>query len=170
MIDSATNTVTARIPVGDDPTGVAVSPDGSTLYVAGSSGVDVIDTATQAVTGSVSSEYSYGAAITPGPQVASVLQNFMQGTAYNPDLAYIDGTAFDGVTAVYFGTYAASFTVTGPGEITADIPADVPYGQSVPVTVLTPLGASPVNPACAFSRAVVPYDPPSKTPVHKPVI
>lgn len=138
--------------------------------MAGSGGVDVIDTATQAVTSTVKSGYSYGAAITPGPQVASVLQNFMQGTAFNPDLAYIDGTGFDDVSAVYFGTYPATFTVTGPGEITADIPAGVPYGENVPVTVQTPLGASPVNSPCEFSRAVVPYDPPSKTPIHKPVI
>lgn len=170
VVDTSTDTVASTITVASQPYSLALTPDGSTLYVAGSGGVDVIDTAAQAVTGSVSSQYSYGAAITPGPQVASVLQNFMQGTAYNPDLAYIDGTGFDDVSAVYFGTYAATFTVTGPGEITADIPAALPYGQTVPVTVLTSLGGSPVNPACEFSRAVVPYDPPGKTPIHRPVI
>ena len=34
MIDTATNTVTATIPVGSDPSGVAVSPDGTHAYVA----------------------------------------------------------------------------------------------------------------------------------------
>ena len=34
VIDTTTNTVTATIPVGSLPFGVAVSPDGSTVYVA----------------------------------------------------------------------------------------------------------------------------------------
>ena len=33
MVDTATNTVTTTISVGLNPTGVAVSPDGSRLYV-----------------------------------------------------------------------------------------------------------------------------------------
>ena len=34
VIATATNTVTATIPVGVGPAGVAVSPDGSKVYVA----------------------------------------------------------------------------------------------------------------------------------------
>ena len=34
MIDTATNQVTATIGAGSDPQGVAVSPDGTHLYVA----------------------------------------------------------------------------------------------------------------------------------------
>ena len=33
MIDTATNTVTATVPVGDGPIGVAVTPDGAHAYV-----------------------------------------------------------------------------------------------------------------------------------------
>ena len=33
VVSTATNTVTATIPVGVSPTGVAVSPDGSKVYV-----------------------------------------------------------------------------------------------------------------------------------------
>ena len=47
VIDTATNTVTATIPVGTDPFGVGVSPDGSRVYVANgqpSNSVSVIDT------------------------------------------------------------------------------------------------------------------------------
>ena len=34
VIDTATNTVTATVPVGDGPFGVAVTPDGHHAYVA----------------------------------------------------------------------------------------------------------------------------------------
>ena len=37
VIDTATNTVTATIPVGGEPYSVAVSPDGSKVYVANQS-------------------------------------------------------------------------------------------------------------------------------------
>jgi DNA-binding beta-propeller fold protein YncE len=33
VINTATNTITATIPVGSSPDGVAVSPDGTHLYV-----------------------------------------------------------------------------------------------------------------------------------------
>jgi YVTN family beta-propeller protein len=57
VIDTATNTVVATIAVGDNPQGVAVSPDGTRAYVTnGGSGdvgdpgtVSVIDTATNRV-------------------------------------------------------------------------------------------------------------------------
>lgn len=54
-IDTATNTVTATIPVGGGPTGVALSPDGTRAYVGsqGSNTVSVIDTATDAVTATI---------------------------------------------------------------------------------------------------------------------
>ena len=51
VIDTATNKVTATIPVGDFPDGVAVSPDGRRAYITntGSGTVSVIDTATNKV-------------------------------------------------------------------------------------------------------------------------
>ena len=46
VIDIANNTVTATVPVGTSPWGVAVSPDGSKVYVAnnGSNDISVINT------------------------------------------------------------------------------------------------------------------------------
>ncbi|MFD4620355.1 YncE family protein, partial [Streptomyces sp. NPDC058475] len=46
VIDTATNTVTATIPVGTAPQGVALTPDGTRVYVtnSGSDTVSVIDT------------------------------------------------------------------------------------------------------------------------------
>ena len=53
VIDTATNTVTATDPRRQAPVGVAVTPDGSKVYVAnGDNTVSVIDTATNTVIGS----------------------------------------------------------------------------------------------------------------------
>ncbi len=53
VIDTATNTVAATIPVGNGPFGVAISPDGKRAYVtnSGDDTVSVIDTATNKVVG-----------------------------------------------------------------------------------------------------------------------
>ena len=68
VIDTATNTVTATIPVGTAPFAVAVGPDGGTVYVANidSDNVSAIDTATNRVTATipVGSE-PFGVAVTP---------------------------------------------------------------------------------------------------------
>jgi len=54
-IATATNTVTATIPVGSEPFGVAVTPDGCKVYVANgaSNDVSVIATATNTVTAAI---------------------------------------------------------------------------------------------------------------------
>jgi YVTN family beta-propeller protein len=53
VIDTATNTVVATIPVGIDPTGVAVTPDGTHVYVVNDNdnAVSGIRTATNTVVG-----------------------------------------------------------------------------------------------------------------------
>jgi YVTN family beta-propeller protein len=54
VIATATNTVTATIPVGSGPRGVAVTPDGSTVYVANfANTVSVIDTTSNTVTATI---------------------------------------------------------------------------------------------------------------------
>ena len=55
VISTATNTVTATVPVGSDPDGVAVTPNGAYAYVTneGSDSVSVISTATNTVTATV---------------------------------------------------------------------------------------------------------------------
>ena len=70
MIDTATNTVIATIPVGSSPLGVAVTPDGRKVYVAnsGSNNVFVIDTASNSVLAEVSvgiQPVAFGAFIRP---------------------------------------------------------------------------------------------------------
>jgi YVTN family beta-propeller protein len=77
MIDTATNAVTATIPVGWEPYGVASSPDGSQLYVANAADntVSVINTATNTpVTASPipvgTTPFSFGVFIQPAPKFA----------------------------------------------------------------------------------------------------
>jgi YVTN family beta-propeller protein len=55
VINTATNTVVATVPVGNAPHGVAVRPAGTFLYVAnfGSNSVSVIDTTTNMVTATI---------------------------------------------------------------------------------------------------------------------
>jgi YVTN family beta-propeller protein len=74
VIDTATNTITATVPVGSNPNGVAVTPDGTKVYVANSDWdnvfaidtVSVIDTAINNVTATVDVGGSpSGVAVTP---------------------------------------------------------------------------------------------------------
>ena len=60
VIDTATNTITATVPVGINPYGGAISPDGTNVYVVNANiypyyngTVSVIDTATNTVTATV---------------------------------------------------------------------------------------------------------------------
>ena len=54
-VDTATNTVLGSVTVGKRPWGIALSPDGKTLYSANgpSNDISVVDLATNTVTGKV---------------------------------------------------------------------------------------------------------------------
>jgi YVTN family beta-propeller protein len=55
VIDPATNTVVATVPVGRNPVDIAITPDGTKAYVtnAGANSVSVINTATNSVAATV---------------------------------------------------------------------------------------------------------------------
>ena len=76
VISTATNTVTATIPVGKGPSGVAITPNGAYAYVTnddGSDSVSVINTATNTVTATIPvGNYLDGVAITPNGTYAYV--------------------------------------------------------------------------------------------------
>jgi YVTN family beta-propeller protein len=68
VIAAATNRVAATVAVGSEPVGIAVSPDGTTVYVtnSGSNTVSVIDTATNTVTATIAvGTFPAGAAVSP---------------------------------------------------------------------------------------------------------
>ena len=75
MIDTATNTVVATVPVGTNPIGVAITPDGKHAYVTNftSNNVSVIDTATNTVVATVPvGNNPVGVAVTPDGKHAYV--------------------------------------------------------------------------------------------------
>jgi YVTN family beta-propeller protein len=71
VIDTATNTLVATIPVGVAPNGIAITPDGTRAYVTnvGSDTVSVIDTTTNTVIGTIPVGVGpVAVAITPMPK------------------------------------------------------------------------------------------------------
>jgi YVTN family beta-propeller protein len=85
VVDTATNTVSATIPVGNGPVGVAVKPDGSEVYVADVvvNTVSVIDAATNTVIATIpGGNAPAGVIIQPAPRFAGVPgSNNCQGTS-----------------------------------------------------------------------------------------
>jgi YVTN family beta-propeller protein len=80
VIDTATNTVVATVPVGDFPTGAAVTPDGKHVYVVNffspPNNVSVIDTATNTVVATVPvGNFPEGVAVAPDGKHAYVTNN-----------------------------------------------------------------------------------------------
>ena len=68
VIDTTTNTVTARVKVGIRPHGVAISPDGTKVYVTNidSGTVSVVDTVTNTVKDTINvGKAPYGVSVTP---------------------------------------------------------------------------------------------------------
>src|SRR5947207_1067442 len=106
VIDTATNTVVASVPVGLVPQGVAANPAGTFVYVANgtSNNVSVISTATNTVTATV-------------PVGLSPL-----GVAANPVLpfVYVTNTSSGNVSVISTATNTVTTTVpvgTGPEGI-----------------------------------------------------
>ncbi|MDY0128928.1 MAG: PKD domain-containing protein [Methanosarcina vacuolata] len=115
VIDTATNNVTATVDVGDGPFGVAVSPDGTKVYVTHQSNtghVSVIDTATNKVTATVPvGSYPAGVAVTPNGKKVYVANDVRN----NGTVSVID-TATNNVTAtVPVGSYPIGVAVNKAG-------------------------------------------------------
>jgi YVTN family beta-propeller protein len=105
VIDTSTNTVTATVPTGSFPFGIAITPNGAYAYVTSfvSYSVFVINTSTNTVTAAivVPGFYVYGIAITPdGTKVYVTNDNSVTviDTSTNSFIATIDG--FNGASGV----------------------------------------------------------------------
>ena len=118
VIDTATNTVTATINVGIAPAGVAVSPDGSKVYVTTGGGVSVIATANNAVT-----------KITDPSFIGPI------GVAVTPDSSkvYVANNAGNTVSVIATATNAVT-KITDPSFTSLDGVAVTPDGSKVYVT------------------------------------
>ncbi len=151
-----TATVAAVAPGSGAPTGTVTFMDGSNTLGMGtlSGGMATFTTATLTVgthsitvvyggdgnfTGSTSAALSQAVNPTSGvPVVTGVSPN--SGSTAGGTAVTISGAGFTGVTAVMFGTVAASFTFVSDSQITATAP--VHAGGLVNVQVVTPNGTS----------------------------
>ncbi|MFI9388710.1 hypothetical protein [Kutzneria sp. NPDC052558] len=111
VIDTATNTITATVPVGASPRGVAVTPDGSRVYVAdhGGAAVSVIDAATSTVTSTIP--------VAGAPNFVAVSPDGRKAYVSNDGtnaLDVIDTATNTVTTAVQLGSVAAGVTVLTP--------------------------------------------------------
>jgi YVTN family beta-propeller protein len=114
VIDTATQTVVATVPVGAAPRGVAVTPDGAFAYVAnfGSGSVSVIDTAARTLVATVPmpvGSYPWGVAITPNGAFAYVT-NFGSNS-----VSVIDTASNTVVTTVQVGGDPWGVAITPSG-------------------------------------------------------
>jgi YVTN family beta-propeller protein len=165
VIDTATNTVVATVPVGSFPFGVAITPDGTHAYVTNqdSHTVSVIDTATNTVVATVpvgTESAPREVAITPDGTHAYVTNIFANtvsviATATNTVVATVPvGSAPDGVAIMPDGThaYVANFgskTVSVIDTATNTVVATVPVGSEPFGVAITP---SPVTFACPLGQ------------------
>ena len=103
VIDTATNTVVATVslPATTEPFGVAVTPDGKSVYVTGqhSNTVEVIDTATNTDVASVPVIFPQGVAVTPDGKRVYVAS----GTNVTGTVSVIDTATNTVVTSVPVG-------------------------------------------------------------------
>ena len=112
VIDTATNTVVATIPVGSSPQRLAVTPNGAFAYVpnSGNANVSVINTATNTVVATVPvGFFPQGVAITP-----------------NGTFAYVANVAVNTVSVI--NTATNTVTATIPGLQNPDFVAFTPNG------------------------------------------
>src|SRR5262249_55060709 len=120
VINTASNSVSATIPVGASPFGVAVTPDGSKVYVAHDSTpgtVSVIDTATNTLVGLPSpvSVPAVGVAVAPDSSKVYIATTIRVGRG-SGGLSVID-TATDTVTAtILIGRFHNGVLVTPDGS------------------------------------------------------
>jgi YVTN family beta-propeller protein len=112
VIDTATNKVTATVDVGSGPDGVAVTPDGTKVYVTNSyyDNVSVIDTATNKVTATIPvGRYPEGVAVTPDGTKVYVTNS------YDDNVSVIDTATNKVIATIPVGRYPEGVAVTPDG-------------------------------------------------------
>jgi YVTN family beta-propeller protein len=138
VIGTATNTVGTTVPVGNGPTGIAVTPDGAAVYVGNvmDNTVSVIATATNTV-----------AATVPVGQFPLALGQFIQ------TITSVPFTAFS--PRVTIAASAGSFEVNSPFTLGAGSPGIHPLTDAVTLqlgafTITIPGGSFVQGPAGKF--------------------
>src|SRR5712664_3704689 len=155
VIDTATYSVVATIPVGQYPAGVAITPNGAFAYVANfnSNSVSVIDTATNTVTATVGvGTGPSGIAITPDGAFAYVTNYYWNAvsvidTATNTAVATVAvgsgpwAVAITPNRAFAYVTNQSSRSVSVINTATNTVVATVAVGCGPSAVAITPNGA-----------------------------
>jgi YVTN family beta-propeller protein len=149
VIDTGTDQVTASIEVGQTPHGLAITPDGSRVLVAGfgTDQVSAIDTATNQVGWQVAVAKPHNIAIAPDGKTAYVASQAQDA----PALAILDVAAGTQVGAVPLQKIPRALNVSPNGEDLVFTQAGVDAVQvldraSNQVETQIPMGASPHHP------------------------
>jgi YVTN family beta-propeller protein len=158
VIDAATNTVVATIPVGNSPVGVAVTPDGTQAYVTNEADntVSVIAAASNTVVATIPvGSFPVGVAVSPDGTQAYVTNSgsgdstvSVIATASNTVVATIAvGNTPNGVAVSPDGThaYVTNFgdnTVSVIATASNTVVATVPVGNGPVGVAVTPNGAN----------------------------
>jgi YVTN family beta-propeller protein len=114
VIDTSNNALTATVPVGLNPGGLAVTPDGKQVYITngGTNTISVLDTFSNAVvTAFAVGNYPYNIAFTPDGKRAYVPHTDNTGT-----LSVIDTTTHIVVATLQVGIDARGVAVTPDGK------------------------------------------------------
>jgi YVTN family beta-propeller protein len=166
--ESATfNTILATIPVGANPTGLAVTPDGSRVYVtnggsAGDDSISAISTATRSVVGTIpltGSASPSGIAITPDgsrayflrfDELIAVLDVAPASPSYHSVTASVPGHGWS-IAITPDGTRAV---VNGFGVKVLDVD---PASPSYDTIVATPVAGSDMDDVAVSSDGAVAY-------------
>jgi YVTN family beta-propeller protein len=150
VIDTATNTVIATIPVGIGQTGVAVTPDGSKVYVALANVpfVSVIDTATNTVIATipVGGLSPFGVAVTPDGSKVYVTDSSRFG-----HVSVIDTTTNTVIAAIPVGEGPRGVAVTPDGSkvyvtnVLVQLPTPHPVVSVIDTTTNTVIATIPLG-------------------------
>ena len=146
-IDTASNTVMATVPVGHNPVGVAVTPDGQTAYVTnfGDNTVSEIDTASNTVAATIPvGNLPEGVAVTPASRGGG-FGGFGTSTSLScsPDPATTSQvvTCTAGVSPVPNGGTVAFSDAAGAISGCGAVPVDQSTGEASCQTTFSPAGS-----------------------------
>lgn len=126
VINTATNTITAKIRVGKRPRGIAISPDGALVYVTNfkSGTVSVVSTATNTVIGKIK------------------VGKKPQGVAFTPDgtKAYVVNSGSNTVSVIHVAFQFGTPILVGADLNGLNGPNEIPVGQEPQAIAITPDG------------------------------
>ena len=151
VIDATMDSMTATVPVGDNPLDIALSPDGATAYVSSFSTdmLDVIDTATLTVTHSIGvGNGPFGLALASGGRYAYVADRQPFGTVARGNVAVVDTVTDTVLTKITVGENPTSVAVadTSPPTCAGDCNGDGRVAiDELLLAVNIALGSAPID-------------------------